>query len=199
MSRPEWGVNPNQRRRSVYVIRSETGRVKVGVSDRPSLRLLQLRHATGLPLSLEFSAEADRNAAEWEKRAHAILAESHLGGEWFAVESDKAVAAVLRASDELGLTLGPTPSLAELRQRYSRRTAKPVAPAQIAGPRKQGRPITGVGVMTGIRFRPDDLAMLDAWIAEQPEPRPTRPQAIRRLVMGVLGLSGRVPKKDESK
>jgi hypothetical protein len=31
------------------------------------------------------------------------------------------------------------------------------------------------------------LAALDAWIARQPEPRPTRPEAIRRILTEALG------------
>ena len=33
-----------------------------------------------------------------------------------------------------------------------------------------------------MRVHPDQLAALDAWIAGHPEPRPTRPEAIRRMV-----------------
>jgi hypothetical protein len=29
---------------------------------------------------------------------------------------------------------------------------------------------------------PENLARLDAWIASQPEPKPSRPEAVRRLV-----------------
>jgi hypothetical protein len=49
-----------------------------------------------------------------------------------------------------------------------------------------GRPPTGVGVFIGVRWRPSDLARLDTWIAAQPVPRPTRPEAIRRLVEQAL-------------
>ena len=38
----------------------------------------------------------------------------------------------------------------------------------------------------GVRWRPSDLARLDAWIAKQPVPRPSRPEAIRRLVEKAL-------------
>jgi hypothetical protein len=34
---------------------------------------------------------------------------------------------------------------------------------------------------------PVDLAVLDAWIAEQPEPKPTRPEAVRQLMRKGLG------------
>jgi Ribbon-helix-helix protein, copG family len=36
--------------------------------------------------------------------------------------------------------------------------------------------------MIGVRLPPDELAELDAHIAAAPDPKPTRPEAIRRLV-----------------
>ncbi|WP_271167289.1 hypothetical protein [Hansschlegelia plantiphila] len=33
-----------------------------------------------------------------------------------------------------------------------------------------------------VRLPPDLLHPLDAWIAQQPDPKPSRPEAIRRLV-----------------
>ncbi len=33
----------------------------------------------------------------------------------------------------------------------------------------------------------ETIASLDAWIATQPEPRPSRPEAIRRLLAEALG------------
>jgi hypothetical protein len=38
----------------------------------------------------------------------------------------------------------------------------------------------------GLRLPPLELASIDAWIKEQPKPKPSRPVAIRRLVE--LGL-----------
>jgi hypothetical protein len=37
-----------------------------------------------------------------------------------------------------------------------------------------------------VRVQPDQLAALDAWIARYPEPRPTRPEAIRRMMVATL-------------
>jgi hypothetical protein len=52
-----------------------------------------------------------------------------------------------------------------------------------AGTKKKGRPrTTGKGQQIGVRLLPPNLSALDAWIARQPEPQPTRPEAIRRLV-----------------
>jgi hypothetical protein len=38
-----------------------------------------------------------------------------------------------------------------------------------------------------VRLQPSDLGRLDKWIAAQPEPKPTRPEAVRRLVEKGLG------------
>ncbi|PTD20432.1 hypothetical protein CV103_11380 [Sphingomonas fennica] len=49
--------------------------------------------------------------------------------------------------------------------------------------KKRGRPVTtGKGQLVGVRLQPDQLAALDTWIEAQPEPRPTRPEAIRQLL-----------------
>jgi cytochrome c553 len=50
-------------------------------------------------------------------------------------------------------------------------------------PKKRGRPkTTGRGTLIGVRLLDTDLAALDAHIAAQPEPKPTRPEAIRRVL-----------------
>jgi hypothetical protein len=45
-----------------------------------------------------------------------------------------------------------------------------------------GRPPTGIGPAIGLRLYPDLEAKLDAWIKAQPEPKPSKPEAIRRLL-----------------
>jgi hypothetical protein len=56
--------------------------------------------------------------------------------------------------------------------------------------KKRGPPPTGKGQMLGVRLQPPDLSRLDIWIARQPAPRPTRPEAIRRLVEKGLASEG---------
>jgi hypothetical protein len=53
--------------------------------------------------------------------------------------------------------------------------------------KKRGRPATGLGQMIGVRLQPPSLDTLDAWIGSQPDPKPTRPEAIRRLLERALG------------
>lgn len=45
-----------------------------------------------------------------------------------------------------------------------------------------GRPRTGIGHLVAVRFAPELLKKLDAWIARREDPKPSRPEAIRRLV-----------------
>lgn len=56
-----------------------------------------------------------------------------------------------------------------------------------ASAKKRGRPkTTGTGQTIGVRMLSDQLAQVDAWISAQPEPQPSRPEAIRRLVEEAL-------------
>ena len=42
------------------------------------------------------------------------------------------------------------------------------------------------GTMVGVRLQPDQLAALDKWIEGQEEPRPSRPEAIRKILAAGL-------------
>lgn len=60
--------------------------------------------------------------------------------------------------------------------------------------KRRGPTPSGVlGVM--VKMRPDALARLDAWIADQPDPKPTRPEALRQLAEQVL-LTGHGNRKN---
>jgi hypothetical protein len=41
-------------------------------------------------------------------------------------------------------------------------------------------------VLVGVRLPPPELAALDEWIAKHAEPRPSRPEALRRLAKYAL-------------
>jgi hypothetical protein len=63
----------------------------------------------------------------------------------------------------------------------------------------RGRPPAETEALT-LRIHKASLAKLDAWIAAQPEPRPTRPEAIRRILSQALGKSpdaGSIASNDE--
>jgi hypothetical protein len=51
--------------------------------------------------------------------------------------------------------------------------------------KKMGRPRVG-SIQASIMLQPGLLTRLDAWIARQPEPRPSRPEALRRLATMAL-------------
>ena len=51
--------------------------------------------------------------------------------------------------------------------------------------RRGGRPAVNATPLT-VRVPPGELARLDAWIAAQPVPRPSRPEALRRLATMAL-------------
>ncbi|TGD96200.1 hypothetical protein EU555_24920 [Methylobacterium nonmethylotrophicum] len=55
---------------------------------------------------------------------------------------------------------------------------------------KRGRPATGKGEPVTVRLQPEQLAPLDAWIADQPDPKPSRPEAIREAVAEHLKAKG---------
>jgi hypothetical protein len=47
---------------------------------------------------------------------------------------------------------------------------------------KRGRPPTGIGPVIGVRLYPEMQVELATWIERQPDPKPSRPEAIRRLI-----------------
>jgi hypothetical protein len=47
---------------------------------------------------------------------------------------------------------------------------------------KRGRPATGKGEPVQVRLQPSQIAAVDAWIEAQGDPKPSRPEAIRRLI-----------------
>jgi len=54
--------------------------------------------------------------------------------------------------------------------------------------KKRGPKPTGIGTLIGVRMLPDLLAALDEWINRQTEPKPSRPEAVRRLLWDALRL-----------
>lgn len=52
--------------------------------------------------------------------------------------------------------------------------------------KSRGRPATGQGSPILVRLQPDLLALLDLWIASQPDPKPTRPDVLRLSLTEML-------------
>lgn len=58
--------------------------------------------------------------------------------------------------------------------------------ATLAPKKRKGPAPTGIGTSINVRLQADQLAALDAWIARQPDPKPSRPEAIRHILKGKL-------------
>jgi len=61
-----------------------------------------------------------------------------------------------------------------------------MASSTVISKKKRGPVPTGKGTPVLVRLLPAPLDALDAWIAARPEPRPTRPEAIRRILAEAL-------------
>ncbi len=46
------------------------------------------------------------------------------------------------------------------------------------------------GIQIQVRVQPEYVAPLDAWIADQPDPKPTRPEAMRHALTEHLKAKG---------
>lgn len=63
--------------------------------------------------------------------------------------------------------------------------------------KKRGPAPTGKGVQVQVRLQAPELTALDGYIADQPEPRPTRPEAIRLALRDWLVGLGRLKSRDD--
>jgi hypothetical protein len=60
--------------------------------------------------------------------------------------------------------------------------------------KRRGRPkTTGEGTPVMVRLHDDILSPLDRWIADQPDPQPTRPEAVRKALHDWLTGLGLMP------
>ena len=57
-------------------------------------------------------------------------------------------------------------------------------------PKRRGPPPTEVGTLIGVRIRAELLSSLDAVIAQEPDPKPSRAEMIRRALREWLGGRG---------
>jgi hypothetical protein len=63
--------------------------------------------------------------------------------------------------------------------------------------KKRGPKPTGKGTLVGVRVLPNLLSALDTWIAAQPDPKPTRPEAIRYALRDWLISQGVLKSRDD--
>jgi hypothetical protein len=86
----------------LYVVKSDSGLCKIGISSNPNARLAQLRSASAVPLEFAWIGAPKDNTVAIEREAHAMLDKYRRGGEWFAISPDAAVGAVHAAAYRLG-------------------------------------------------------------------------------------------------
>jgi hypothetical protein len=86
--------------------------VKVGSSNDPARRLAELQTGSPHRLWIDYRVAVSGCASQVEFAAHDILA-AHRGlGEWFAVPTEAAIAAIHAAAFRLGVTLAGSPDQA---------------------------------------------------------------------------------------
>ena len=83
----------------VYVMKSISGLVKIGVSARPDVRRAALETGSGFPVSIVETFGPFNRATVIESAAHDLLSSRRQCGEWFDCEAIAATAAVRRAMD----------------------------------------------------------------------------------------------------
>jgi hypothetical protein len=70
-----------------------------------------------------------------------------------------------------------------------------MAPSRLSGTKKKmGRPPVG-STSINVRLPPGELAALDAWIAKHDDPKPSRPEALRRFAQSALSKQARPAKR----
>jgi hypothetical protein len=94
---------------SIYVIRSEAGPIKIGLSSDPRARLYNFQVASHQPLFLDYTAMVVAgDARRLESYTHEILKDYSTGGEWFAVSCDQAIDAIFSSAETVGCILDAT-------------------------------------------------------------------------------------------
>jgi hypothetical protein len=87
--------------RKIYVITTDRGVCKIGISNNPILRLEQLQTGAAFPLRLVY-AFVHSEASRIEAMVHHELQARHTYGEWFSVSDEVARDAIYRAAAKLG-------------------------------------------------------------------------------------------------
>lgn len=56
--------------------------------------------------------------------------------------------------------------------------------------KRRGPKPTGKGVQVVVRMQPNLLSAIDSFVADQPSPKPSRPEAVRSLAAAALVTTG---------
>jgi len=83
--------------KSLYVMKSEIGLVKLGIAQDPEKRKRSIQNASGMRLVLSHQTGPHDEARCIETVAHKLLGEKRRAGEWFDVSEDQAISAIRQA------------------------------------------------------------------------------------------------------
>ena len=87
--------------KKIYVMQNgEPDTLKIGTAYDPEARARGLQTGNHRPLTVvwtECSEDDEREAEDWERKVHTILADRHIRGEWYRVTLDEAKAAINQA------------------------------------------------------------------------------------------------------
>ena len=75
--------NTVAKRQYLYLMRSEIGLFKIGISTNPRARLSSLISSSGLDVELLAFYKTNEDAKEVEKKLHKLFKKYHVRGEWF--------------------------------------------------------------------------------------------------------------------
>jgi hypothetical protein len=86
----------------IYVLRSDTGARKIGVSCNPNRRIAELRTASAFALAFEYIGALNCDGFAIEDDAHKILDRYHMAGDWFSCSLEVAIGAISVAAHRRG-------------------------------------------------------------------------------------------------
>lgn len=87
---------------SIYVIATNDGLCKIGVSRNPEARLASLQTGCPYHLHIVYVCVVKDQAYEVEGLAHTLLRGRKIGGEWFECSEGEAIEAVNKSAASLG-------------------------------------------------------------------------------------------------
>ena len=86
----------------VYVVRGDHNLAKIGVTTNPRARLAQLRTGSAFPIDYAFIGATPGSGYDIEQAAHSLLSHRRTNGEWFDVQPEVAISALMAAAGKLG-------------------------------------------------------------------------------------------------
>jgi hypothetical protein len=157
--------------RHVYIAADADGRHKIGVTNNPRARCLQLsRDLGGIAVEMVHIEPQSSSALEIERHAHQALAALHDGGEWFRVDRSVAISALTMAKLSVAPLTAPSLPPPQVFLPPPKVRLRPGRPPQFKDP----EPLT-------IKAERSFWREVDAWAEQQPG-KPKRSTAARMLI-----------------